>query len=328
LSINYLGKRVNVKQVIALKYSQPVWKMVLDAAKEIGLEVFTAGDIVTKVHETKPDIPTVSIRTYVIGLAPNHPSSKFYPSTREQQRYFDYLGDGKFKLKGDTKVDTKIVNPPIPPNGKEAFLLKYKESIIVWAEKNKDALISGRREFGWSNKSLIDALTERNQISKALVQSRIRNNGGIDIETINNVMNWGGLRKIQLENNQALEITREAFTLLDNGDLKGAALKLLSINGVGIASATKIIGLFDQTNLAIYDSRVGTALRTLEVGGKRLVKCPAGRTRPGDLCSEKEWASDYEKLIWILEVIRNWLNEQGYPFNIADVEMALFMLGK
>ena len=171
-------------------------------------------------------------------------------------------------------------------------------------------------------------MTERNQISKALVLSRIRNNGGIDIETINNVMNWGGLRQIQLENNQALEITREAFTLLDNGDLKGAVLKLMSIDGVGIASASKIIGLFDQTNLAIYDSRVGTALRTLEVGGQRLVNCPAGRTRPGDLCSDKQWASDYEKLIWILEVIRNWINEQGYPFNIADVEMALFMIGK
>jgi hypothetical protein len=307
-----------------LKYDQPIWKMVLDAAKEIKTEVFTAGDIVAKVHETKPDIPTVSIRTYVIGMAPNHPSSKFYPSTRELYGYFDYLGDGKFKLKGDNT----IVGPPIPPDGKEGFLRKYRESIIAWAVKNKDALISGRREFGWNNKSLIDALTERNQISKVLVLSRIRNNGGIDIETMNKVMNWGGLRQIQLENNQALEITREAFTLLDNGDLKGAVLKLMSINGVGIASASKIIGLFDQTNLAIYDSRVGTALRTLEVGGQRLVKCPAGRTRPGDPCSDKQWASDYEKLIWILEVIRNLLNEQGYPFNIADVEMALFVIGK
>jgi len=55
---------------------------------------------------------------------------------------------------------------------------------------------------------------------------------------------------------------------------------------------------------------------------------PPGRSRPGDLCSDRQWAEDYQKLIWILEVIRDWLNEQGYPFSIADVEMALFMMGK
>lgn len=100
-------------------------------------------------------------------------------------------------------------------------------------------------------------------------------------------MNWGGLRPVKLENDEALGITSEAFTLLDNGDIKGAVSKLLSINGVGIASATKIIGLFDQNELAIYDSRVGTALRTLEHEGQRLVKCPVGRTRPGDFVQTK-----------------------------------------
>jgi hypothetical protein len=171
-------------------------------------------------------------------------------------------------------------------------------------------------------------LMERNIISKAIVLSRIRNNGGIDIETINKVMNWGGLRPIKLENNQALEITSEAFTLLDDGDLKAATLKLLSIGGVGIASASKLIGLFDQNQFAIYDSRVGNALRTLAHQGQRLIKCPVGRTRHGDACTSEQWARDYEKLIWILEIIRNWLNEESYPFNIADVEMALFMMGK
>jgi hypothetical protein len=40
----------------------------------------------------------------------------------------------------------------------------------------------------------------------------------------------------------------------------------------------------------------------------------------------EQLAKDYEKLIWILEIIRNWLNEESFPFNIADVEMALFMM--
>lgn len=311
-----------------MKYSQPIWKMVLDAANEIEKDVFTAGDIITKIHETQPETSAVSIRTYVTAMAPNHPSSKFYPSTRKLHGYFDYLGAGKFKLKLKEGVANSSIKTAYSNKDKEDFLSKYEQSIVAWVTKNTTALISGRREYGWNNKSLIDTLAERNHLSKAIVLSRIRNNGGIDIETINSVMTWGGLRQLKLESNQALEITREAFTFLDNGNLKDATLKLMSIEGVGIASASKIIGLFDQTNLAIYDSRVGTALRTLEVGGQRLVKCPAGRTRPGDICSDKKWATDYEKLIWILEVIRNCLNEQGYPFNIADVEMALFMMGK
>ena len=306
--------------------------MVSDAAFAIDKEIFTASNIIKKVHETQPTVPDISIRTYVTAMAPNHPSSGFYPSTRRLHGILEYLGDGKFKLKNQTATQDSIVKQSSKPsNGildKEDFLERYKEAIMQWASQNKDAIVFGRAHFGWNDKSLIEALTERNQISKAIVQSRIRNGGGIDIKTINKVMAWGGLRQINLDNEEAIKITNDAFAFLDNGDLKNAVLKLLSINGVGIASASKIIGLFDQTNLAIYDSRVGTALRSLTCGNKRLVKCPAGRTRPGDPCSENQWAENYEKMIWILEVIRDWLNKQAYPFNISDVEMALFMMGK
>lgn len=311
-----------------LKYSQPIWKMVLNAAKEIDKEIFASTDVVEKVHETYPEVPVASIRTYVIAMAPNHPSSKIYPSTHKLHGYFDYLGNGKFKLKQEEEYAQLPFVPQNIPTEKEEFLNKYKQTIISWAITNKALLISGRRNYGWNNKPLIDTLTERNQISRAIVLSRIKNNGGLDIETINKVMTWGGLQQIKLENNKALEITSKAFALLDSGDIKRATLSLLSINGVGIASASKIIGLFDQDQFAIYDSRVGTALRTLQYEGKRLIKCPMGRTRHGDLCSHEQWAEDYEKLIWILEVISNWLNEQSYPFSIADVEMALFMMGK
>lgn len=131
-----------------------------------------------------------------------------------------------------------------------------------------------------------------------------------------------------MENSQAIEITKDAFDRLDNGDLKGETLKLLSIKGVGISFALKLLGLFDQNAFAIYDSRVGTALRSLIRNGERLVKCPIGRCRPGDICSDIEWAENYEKALWVMKVIRNRLYQLGYPFSIADVEMALFMMGK
>ena len=56
------------------------------------------------------------------------------------------------------------------------------------------------------------------------------------------------------DNDEALRITKKAFHYIDEGDLKGAIYELLKIYGVGIASASKGIGIFDPNSLAIYDS--------------------------------------------------------------------------
>jgi hypothetical protein len=40
------------------------------------------------------------------------------------------------------------------------------------------------------------------------------------------------------------------------------------------------------------------------------------------------WAEQYQRLIWTLEVIRDHLNTKGHTFRIADIEVALFMMGK
>lgn len=127
---------------------------------------------------------------------------------------------------------------------------------------------------------------------------------------------------------KVLRITSEVFSLLDEGKIKEALLKTMSINRIGVSSASKIIGFFDQNHLAIYDSRVGATLRSLNCDGARIIKCPPGRSRPGDMCSENIWANNYERMLLVLEVIRNYLIEKGYPFSVADVEMALFMMGK
>lgn len=318
------------------KYEKPIWKLVLEAAQLVEKKVFMPKDIVQKVHEKYPEVPTNSIRTYVIAMAPNHPTSHHYPATHRLHRYFFYLGSGRFRLKekeenlqcSQKQTKTKTVEKNIE-SGKEEFLKEHGNSILTWTEENFNALISGRKNYSWNDKPLIECIEERNFISSLIVLSRIKNNGGLDIETWNKVMAWGGLRPFPLENNQkVIEITSKAFSLLDKGEVVKAVFELISINKVGIASASKIIGLFDQNRLAIYDSRVGTALRTLVHNGKSIIKCPVGRSRKGDMCTNKQWATNYEKLIWILEIMRNKLNEKGYPFNIADVEMSLFMIGK
>jgi hypothetical protein len=317
-----------------LKYAQPIWKCVLDAAREIGKEIFTAQDVINKVHETVPEVPATSIRSYVIAMAPKHPSSSIYVSTHKNHPYFEYLGNGKYGLMKETrgriapKKNLKD-DPARSKNSKNGFLQKYNESILSWTIENEAAIISGRKSYCWNDRPLIECLEERNHVSRLLVLSRIRNGGGVDVGTLDEVMSWGGFGSFPLrDKGEALRITSEAFSLLDKGNVSGAILKLLSVNKVGISSASKIIGLFDQNQLAIYDSRVGTALRTLKHESERIIKCPPGRKRCGDACSDEQWAENYEKFIWVLEVIRKLLNEHGYPFSIADVEMGLFMMGK
>ncbi len=160
--------------------------------------------------------------------------------------------------------------------------------------------------------------------------SRIKNNGGTDRETLDNIMAWGFPNPLFPERDEdaCLRITREAFTLLDEGKPDAAMLKLMSIDGVGVSRASKIIGLSDQNSLTIYDSRVGAALETLTNDGHKIIKSPPGLNRAGDLdCSPIDWAENYQKLLWVLQVIRNELNEAGYPFNISEVEMALTVMG-
>jgi hypothetical protein len=78
-------------------------------------------------------------------------------------------------------------------------------------------------------------------------------------------------------------ITSKAFRLLNEENLAGAILELLSMKGVGISIASKIIGLLDQNRLAIYASPVGIALRTLKHECIRIIRCPPGRTARGFL---------------------------------------------
>jgi len=81
-----------------LKYGKPIWQLVTEAADQLESEAFTSSDIVKKVHETNPDVPEISIKSYVIAMAPNHPFSGHWPSARKNHPYFHYLENGKFKL--------------------------------------------------------------------------------------------------------------------------------------------------------------------------------------------------------------------------------------
>jgi hypothetical protein len=86
------------------KYDKPIWQYVFEAAKSLKSETFSPTDIIGKVHEANPEIPSVTIRSYVIAMAPNHPFSTHWPSTRKLHGFFEYLGGGQFKF--NNKIDT------------------------------------------------------------------------------------------------------------------------------------------------------------------------------------------------------------------------------
>jgi hypothetical protein len=311
------------------KYGKPVWRIVLEAAKSLDMTVFSPKDVIKQAHIDYPEIPNSTLRTYVIAMAPNHSSSHHYPSTHKNHRYFNYLGSGKFCLGAvDPPGGGGQPGPPPTKDPRTVFIETYCDIINSWVDLHFQTLVEARKTYTWAGKPTLECVRDRNAIQTGIVESRIQNGGGLDLQTINQTMDWGGMRHFKVDEKKALQITKDCFKLLDDGLLKEATLKLTAIYDVGIASASKLIGLYDQNRYAIYDSRVGTALRSLESKGKRLIKCPPGRGRPGDVCTNKVWAKNYEKLIWTLEHISKSLSEKGYPFNVADVEMALFMMGK
>jgi len=79
------------------KYGKPIWRYVLEAANSLDA-VFEPIDIIREVHSQNSEIPAVTIRSYVIGMAPNHPSSHHYESTRRRYGYLEYLGNCKFRV--------------------------------------------------------------------------------------------------------------------------------------------------------------------------------------------------------------------------------------
>jgi len=69
-------------------------------------------------------------------MAPNHPSSKHYPSTRRLHGYFTYLGNGRFQLLPKTLEREPTIRDEILPE--EEF-----EEAAISLEKDLETFIFG-----------------------------------------------------------------------------------------------------------------------------------------------------------------------------------------
>jgi hypothetical protein len=71
-----------------LKYGKPIWQLVLRQPKALRKEIFSASDIVDKVHETHPEVVEISIKSNVIAMAPNHPFSGHWAFNAKESSLF------------------------------------------------------------------------------------------------------------------------------------------------------------------------------------------------------------------------------------------------
>ena len=81
---------------------------------------------------------------------------------------------------------------------KNLFLRKHKQVILDWAKDNKSRLIEGRKNYSWNDKAPQACLTERNEVSESITFSRTQNSGGVDLETLDMIMSWGGFSQFPL----------------------------------------------------------------------------------------------------------------------------------
>jgi hypothetical protein len=216
---------------------------------------------------------------------------------------------------------------------KDEFIREFKGFVVDWVRSNETEILQTLTEkrYSWKGESYLNSVNRRNMLEYAIRKSREANNNGVDLGTLNRITQWGFGRNFPLsDNKEALKITREVFGCVDKKDYVEAAKRLMGISGVAISRATKVIGLSDQETLCIYDSRVGNALKDLKIDGKKFIKCPPdqGFKRDFDYASKNEWALNYERLIWVVGIIKEYFLSKGIKLKASDVEIALFMMGE
>lgn len=215
---------------------------------------------------------------------------------------------------------------------RKLFLDKFQDAIIKWARLHENELLN-YRSYRWKHATYEESVKMRNELEEIITISRKRNDGGLGLHVLDRIYQWGFGKDFPLRNEQyILKITKKAFKYLDQGNCYNACRTLMQMKGVGVAGATKILGLSNQNRFCIYDSRVGKALKDLQKDERKIIRCPPGRCIKGDYIPyerwDHEWALNYQKLIWTLEIIRDCLKEKDPNLRVADIEMALFMKGR
>lgn len=94
---------------------KPTWQIIYEIADSLGSPQFTLEDIIAFVNKNKLNIKKTTIRSHLIGMSPNHPSSVHQPFLREKHPIFTYLGGGNYSLNQDSfQIKEKITEDDVP----------------------------------------------------------------------------------------------------------------------------------------------------------------------------------------------------------------------
>ena len=197
------------------------------------------------------------------------------------------------------------------------------------------------RTFCWQNIVLPEAQNKRNDLSAALITALKSGHATALRSAADNIHRWGFGRPISAAVRESLafwsdlEAMLTVFAEMREDEIYQSVeplSKLLSHNGLGIATVSKWVCFVNQTRFAIFDSRVSIALRNVTIEGHRAFPVVGRRPSGGRLA----WTATpllsscpirtARAYIDYLQVVGRLTNTIG-GMTAAQIEMALFMAG-
>lgn len=219
-------------------------------------------------------------------------------------------------------------------------LIKYQFEQLFPAE----TIVHAYHNFNWGNaKSTVDAINARHLVADEFSRW-VQDGCNLDAapHAIDHVHKWGfggqGLNKRQailLEDKYLtsfIDMTKEWGRAEQPIEMRRCLEKCLQTPYVKIARFSKWICFVDPIKYAIYDSRVSLALRKIKLSNKRVFPTLGSKSqnRPNAdfIGSTSQVAASRmsESYMIYLDLLNSILPDTNLS-GVADIEMALFMLG-
>jgi hypothetical protein len=197
------------------------------------------------------------------------------------------------------------------------------------------------RTFCWQNIVLPEAQNKRNDLSAELISALKSGHATALRSAAENIHHWGFGRPISVAVRESLKFWSDLEAMLaafaENQDDEiykcvEPLSKLLSHNGLGIATVSKWVCFVNQTRFAIFDSRVSIALRNVTFEGHRAFPVVGRRSSGGRLAwtatpllSSSPLRTARAYMVY-LQIVGRLSNTIG-GMTAAQIEMALFMAG-
>lgn len=207
---------------------------------------------------------------------------------------------------------------------------------LILEKYSPERMANELHSFQWRKSDFEKGWAERRRLEQELRAALDHDSDSAVSASISDIYRWGFGRNTPNVNGDdwrkiAGTLVREFSKSRPDVPQQKAVLKmLLDTKGIKIATASKWVCFCDQRRYAIYDSRVSIALREiLSEDGKRLFptvgrrKTKSSQYPNADVMSVSQMVEKYFLYLEALRVI-----SERTRLKVAEIEMALFMIGK